>query len=166
MSLSPLILERPGRWRLFGLFCIVIISFLPALPLVLAATGQAPTDLFSKFQGFLPLLLKSLVLSLSGAAMALSLGLFAGVFYSLYEFPGRKLFMFLFLSVLEDSGYIARVAFILDRVLRIFGLQGKSILAMIVSGGFGAGGCAVPGVMATRTLRDEKDRLITILVAP
>ena len=75
-------------------------------------------------------------------------------------------FMFLFLSVLEDSGYIARVAFILDRVLRIFGLQGKSILAMIVSGGFGAGGCAVPGVMATRTLRDEKDRLITILVAP
>lgn len=75
-------------------------------------------------------------------------------------------FMFLFLSVLEDSGYIARVAFILDRIMRIFGLQGKSILAMIVSGGFGAGGCAVPGVMATRTLRDEKDRLITILVAP
>lgn len=75
-------------------------------------------------------------------------------------------FMFLFIAILEDSGYIARVAFIMDRVLRVFGLQGKSILAMIVSGGLGAGGCAVPGVMATRTLREEKDRLVTILVAP
>ncbi len=75
-------------------------------------------------------------------------------------------FMFLFISALEDSGYIARVAFILDRLLRVFGMQGKSILAMIVSGGLGAGGCAVPGIMATRTLREEKDRLITMLVAP
>ncbi|MBN2307999.1 MAG: ferrous iron transport protein B, partial [Candidatus Hydrogenedentes bacterium] len=74
--------------------------------------------------------------------------------------------MFLFTSALEDTGYIARVAFILDRVLRAFGLQGKSILAMIVSGGLGCGGCAVPGVMATRTLREEKDRLVTMLVAP
>jgi len=74
-------------------------------------------------------------------------------------------FMFLLLGVIEDSGYIARIAFVLDRVLRAFGLQGKSILAMIVSGGI-AGGCAVPGVMATRTLREEKDRLTTMLVAP
>jgi len=74
--------------------------------------------------------------------------------------------MFLFISALEDTGYIARVAFILDRVLQTFGLQGKSILAMIVSGGLGAGGCAVPGVMATRTLREERDRLVTMLVAP
>ncbi len=74
--------------------------------------------------------------------------------------------MFLFISALEDTGYIARVAFILDRVLQCFGLQGKSILAMIVSGGLGTGGCAVPGVLATRTLREEKDRLITMLVAP
>ncbi|MFO7975409.1 MAG: ferrous iron transport protein B [Candidatus Hydrogenedentota bacterium] len=74
--------------------------------------------------------------------------------------------MFFFISALEDTGYIARVAFILDRVLQTFGMQGKSILALIVSGGLGAGGCAVPGVMATRTLREEKDRLITMLVAP
>ncbi len=74
--------------------------------------------------------------------------------------------MFLLISALEDSGYIARVAFILDRMLQTFGLQGKSILALIVSGGLGAGGCAVPGVLATRTLREEKDRLITMLVAP
>lgn len=74
--------------------------------------------------------------------------------------------MFLCISTLEDTGYVARVAFILDRVLQTFGLQGKSILAMIVSGGLGAGGCAVPGVMATRTLREDKDRLVTMLVAP
>ena len=74
--------------------------------------------------------------------------------------------MFMFIAVLEDTGYMARVAFILDRLLKVFGLQGKSVLALIVSGGLGAGGCAVPGVMATRTLRDEKDRLVTMLVAP
>ena len=74
--------------------------------------------------------------------------------------------MFLFVAALEDTGYIARIAFILDKALKTFGLQGKSILAMIVSGGLGGGGCAVPGVMATRTLKEEKDRLVTILVAP
>lgn len=74
--------------------------------------------------------------------------------------------MFLFIAALEDTGYVARVAFILDRVLHMFGMQGKSILAMIVSGGLGAGGCAVPGVMATRTLREERDRLVTMLVVP
>ena len=75
-------------------------------------------------------------------------------------------FMFLFIAVLEDTGYIARVAFILDRVMRVFGLQGKSILALIISGGLGGGGCAVPGIMAARTLREEKDRLVTMLVVP
>ncbi len=74
--------------------------------------------------------------------------------------------MFLFVAILEDTGYVARAAFVLDRLLRAFGLQGKSILAMIVSGGLGGGGCAVPGVMATRTLREERDRLVTMMVAP
>ena len=74
--------------------------------------------------------------------------------------------MFVFVAVLEDTGYVARVAFVMDRALRAFGLQGRSILAMIVSGGLGGGGCAVPGIMATRTMRDEKDRLITMMVAP
>jgi len=74
--------------------------------------------------------------------------------------------LFLFVAFLEDSGYIARVAFIMDRALKAFGMQGKSILAMIVSGGLGGGGCAVPGVMAARTLSTEKDRLVTILVSP
>ncbi len=73
--------------------------------------------------------------------------------------------MFLFIAFFEDSGYIARVSFILDRLLRMFGLQGKSILSFVMAGGLGPG-CAVPAVMATRTLRDEKDRLITMFVSP
>ena len=92
-------------------------------------------------------------------------GIISGV-GSVMSFVPLIFFMFLFISALEDSGYIARVAFIMDRLLKTFGLQGKSILAMLISGGLGAGGCAVPGVMAARTLREEKDRLITILVAP
>ncbi len=75
------------------------------------------------------------------------------------------MFMFFFIAILEDSGYMARMAFILDRLLRTFGMHGNSMLALIVSGGL-AGGCAVPGVMATRTLRDPKERITTILVVP
>ncbi len=75
------------------------------------------------------------------------------------------MFMFFFTAILEDSGYMARMAFIMDRVLRVFGMHGNSMLALIVSGGI-AGGCAVPGIMATRTLRDPRERIVTILVAP
>jgi ferrous iron transport protein B len=74
-------------------------------------------------------------------------------------------FMFIGISVLEDSGYMARVAFILDRLFRAFGLNGNSAMALIVGGGI-AGGCAIPGVLAARTLRDPKERIATILVTP
>jgi ferrous iron transport protein B len=73
--------------------------------------------------------------------------------------------MFLMISFLEDSGYMARVAYMLDRVLRIFGLHGCSAMPFIVSGGI-MGGCAVPGLMATRTLRSPKEKLATLLTAP
>lgn len=75
------------------------------------------------------------------------------------------MFMFFGIAILEDSGYLARVAFMLDRIFRIFGLNGSSVMAYIVSGGI-AGGCAVPGVMATRTLRSPKERMATLLTAP
>lgn len=74
-------------------------------------------------------------------------------------------FMFLAIAILEDTGYMARIAFMLDRVLRGFGLHGASMLALMVSGGL-AGGCAVPGIMATRTMKEPKERLVTMLVAP
>lgn len=75
------------------------------------------------------------------------------------------MFMFFSIAIMEDSGYMARVAYMLDRVLRWFGLHGNSVMALIVSGGI-SGGCAVPGAMATRTLRDPKERIATLLVLP
>ena len=75
------------------------------------------------------------------------------------------MFMFFGIAVLEDSGYLARVAFMMDRVFHLFGLHGSSVMPFIVSGGI-AGGCAVPGVMATRTLRSPKERMATLLTVP
>jgi ferrous iron transport protein B len=75
------------------------------------------------------------------------------------------MFMFLGIALLEDSGYLARVAFMMDRIFRTFGLHGSSVMPFIVSGGI-AGGCAVPGVMATRTLRSPKERMATLLTVP
>jgi len=74
-------------------------------------------------------------------------------------------FMFFGIALLEDSGYLARVAFMLDRLFRMFGLHGNSVMPFIVSGGI-AGGCAVPGVMATRTIKSPRERLATLLTAP
>ena len=75
------------------------------------------------------------------------------------------LFMFLGIAVLEDSGYLARMSFMLDRLFRLFGLHGNSVMPFIVSGGI-AGGCAVPGVMAARTIKSPRERIVTILTAP
>jgi ferrous iron transport protein B len=75
------------------------------------------------------------------------------------------LFMFLGIAILEDSGYLARVAFMLDRVFSTFGLHGASVMPFIISGGI-AGGCAVPGIMATRTLKSPRERLATLLTVP
>ncbi|MGE4558034.1 MAG: ferrous iron transport protein B [Desulfovibrionaceae bacterium] len=81
------------------------------------------------------------------------------------SFAPLIMIMFLLIAFLEDSGYMARVAYMMDRVFRIFGLHGCSVMPMIVSGGI-AGGCAVPGVMAARTLRSPREKLATILTAP
>lgn len=69
--------------------------------------------------------------------------------------------MFLFLAFLEDSGYMARAAFVVDRLMRALGLPGKSFVPMVV--GFG---CNVPGVMATRTLENKRDRILTVMMSP
>ena len=73
--------------------------------------------------------------------------------------------MFMAITILEDLGYMARMAYMMDRVFRMFGLHGASLMPFIVSGGI-PGGCAVPGVMAARTLRSPKEKLATILTAP
>lgn len=87
-------------------------------------------------------------------------GIFAGV-GSVLSFLPIIVTLFFFLSLMEDSGYIARVAFVMDKLLRKIGLSGKSIVPMLI--GFG---CTVPAVMATRTLPSERDRKMTILLTP
>ncbi|MCR4667229.1 MAG: ferrous iron transport protein B [Desulfovibrio sp.] len=73
--------------------------------------------------------------------------------------------MFTLLSFLEDCGYMARMAYMMDRVFRVFGLHGASVMPYCVAGGI-AGGCAIPGAMATRTLRSPKEKLATLLTLP
>ena len=87
-------------------------------------------------------------------------GIFGGV-GSVLSFLPVIVTLFFFLSLLEDSGYMARVAFVMDKLLRKIGLSGRSIVPMLV--GFG---CTVPGVMASRTLPSERDRKMTILLTP
>ena len=76
-------------------------------------------------------------------------------------FLPQILFLFLFIGILEDSGYLARAALIADRTMRTFGLQGKSFIPLL-----SAYACAVPAIMATRTIENKRDRMATILIAP
>lgn len=87
-------------------------------------------------------------------------GILGGLF-AVFGFLPQILLLFLFFSILEDSGYMARVAFILDRIFRKFGVSGRAFLPMIM--GFG---CSVPAMVNTRTLADEKERVATIRVIP
>lgn len=87
-------------------------------------------------------------------------GILAGM-GSMLVFVPQIMLLFLFLALLEDSGYMARAAFIMDRLLRKLGLSGKSFIPMLL--GFG---CSVPAVMAARTLENEKDRRLTIILTP
>lgn len=87
-------------------------------------------------------------------------GIFSGV-GSVLSFLPLIVVLFFFLSILEDSGYMARVAFVMDKLLRKIGLSGRSFVPMLI--GFG---CSVPGIMATRTLSSNRDRKMTILLTP
>ncbi len=87
-------------------------------------------------------------------------GIFSGV-GSVLSFLPLIIVLFFFLSILEDSGYMARVAFVMDKLLRKIGLSGRSFVPMLV--GFG---CSVPGIMATRTLSSNRDRKMTIMLTP
>ncbi|MCP3943813.1 MAG: ferrous iron transport protein B [Desulfobacteraceae bacterium] len=142
---------------------VIMVAILMGLYHFTFAYGQIPAGWLETFFGWLGSvvngalpdgLLKSLVIS----------GIIDGV-GGVFGFIPLIMFMFLGISFLEDSGYLARMAFMLDRVFRIFGLHGSSVMAFIVSGGI-AGGCAVPGVMATRTLKSPKERLATLLTVP
>ena len=94
------------------------------------------------------------------AAGLINDGIFAGIF-AVLSFVPQILTIFLFFSLLEDSGYMSRVVFILDRIFRKFGLSGRAFIPMIM--GFG---CSVPAIVNTRTLADEKEKVATIRVIP
>lgn len=87
-----------------------------------------------------------------------------GIFNSIgaiFTFVPQLIILFLLLSILEDTGYMARVAFILDRVFRKFGLSGRSFIPMLIGTG-----CSIPGIMASRTIESENDRKMTIILTP
>jgi ferrous iron transport protein B len=87
-------------------------------------------------------------------------GIITGV-GAVITFVPQLLVLFMFISILEDSGYMARVAFMMDRIFRRFGLSGKSFIPMVVGLG-----CSVPGIMATRTLENERERKLTAVLTP
>ena len=87
-------------------------------------------------------------------------GIITGV-GAVLTFVPQLVVLFIFISILEDSGYMARVAFIMDRIFRHFGLSGKSFIPMVVGLG-----CSVPGIMATRTLENERERKLTAVLTP
>jgi ferrous iron transport protein B len=142
---------------------IIMLAVIAGLYHFVFTYSEIPVGWFETFFGWLgdgvsrvlpDGLLKSLIVS----------GIIDGV-GGVLGFVPLIMFMFFGIAFLEDSGYLARVAFMLDRVFRTFGLHGSSVMAFIVSGGI-AGGCAVPGVMATRTLKSPRERLATLLTVP
>ena len=130
-------------------------DFEAALP----AEEPAPEDFGFLIPG-IPVLLDNLLGGLGIADWLYSLimdGIVAGV-GAVLGFVPQILVLFLFLAVLEDCGYMARVAFIMDRIFRKFGLSGKSFIPMLIGTG-----CGIPGIMASRTIEQERDRRMTIM---
>ncbi|RLD98204.1 MAG: ferrous iron transport protein B [Aquificota bacterium] len=127
------------------------------------SVGGPIADLIDGFFGYLGEHAAALIASAHGPAWLASLisdGIIGGVGSVLVFFPNIFI-LFLAIAVLEDSGYMARGAFVMDRFMHAIGLHGKSFIPMML--GFG---CNIPGIMATRTMENEKDRLLTILVNP
>ena len=144
---------------------------IPVFVLIMAAVFYLTFNVIGAWlQGLLETGIESLTVSIDNILTAANVnpaihslivdGIFAGV-GSVLSFIPIIVIMFLFLSLLEDSGYIARVAFVMDHMLRRIGLSGRSIVPMLI--GFG---CSVPAVMATRTLPSDRDRRMTILLTP
>ncbi len=125
--------------------------------------GQHPMDWLGLFFGWLGETAESLIPEGLVQSLVVS-GIIDGV-GGVLSFVPLILIIFFLIAFLEDSGYMARIAYMMDRVFRMFGLHGSSVMPFIVSGGVG-GGCAVPGVMASRTLRSRKEKLATLLTAP
>ncbi len=170
MSTSEKI-DRIVTNRILGLPIFLVVMF-AVYYLAISTFGTAMTDwvndnLFGEGFDFLgtacpsiPMVVEGWLTSLGASDLVISLvndGIVAGVGAVLGFIP-QMFVLFILLSFLEDCGYMARVAFVMDRVFRRFGLSGKSFIPMLVSTG-----CGVPGVLATKTIENEKDRRMTVM---
>ncbi len=154
-------LDRILTHRLFG--PIIMLFVLYSLFFITFRLGELPLEWMNNLFEWLGKLFSSILPPGVFRSLIVS-GIIGGVGGVLSFFP-LILIMFFCLSFLEDSGYMARIAYMLDRVLRSFGLHGSSVMPFILSGGI-PGGCAVPGILATRTLRSPKEKLATLLTVP
>jgi ferrous iron transport protein B len=142
---------------------VIMVGMLYGIFQLTFALGEYPMGWLEAFFGWLGDTVTKIVPEGLVQSLLVS-GIIDGV-GSVMGFVPLIVIMFLLVTFLEDLGYMARVAYMLDRVFRIFGLHGASVMPLIISGGL-PGGCAVPGVMAARTLRSPKERLATIITAP
>jgi ferrous iron transport protein B len=143
--------------RFFGL--VILIAVLLLVFQTIFSWATLPMDLLEKGFGGLGDLVKS-QMSEGILTDLLVDGVIAGVGGVMIFLP-QILLLFLFISILEDTGYLARAAFLLDKLMSRVGLHGKAFLPLMSSFA-----CAIPGIMATRTIEDRRDRFATILIAP
>lgn len=149
--------------RIFSIPIFLLIMF-GVFQITFGTIGSITTDFIDGFINDYLIGVVSGWLEAGGASGWLHSMIIDGIFGglgSIFVFIPQITILFLFLSLLEDSGYMARAAFIMDRLLRKLGLSGKSFIPMLM--GFG---CSVPAVMAARTLENEKDRKLTIILTP
>ncbi len=153
-------IDRIVTSRIWGLPIFVLVMFC-VYWLAMGPFGTFLTDWANDdFGGWLGGLAESLMGTIGASEWVSSLvveGIVGGV-GAVLGFVPQMLVLFLMLCILEDIGYMARVAFIMDRIFRRFGLSGKSFIPMLIGSG-----CGVPGVMATRTIENERDRRMTIM---
>jgi ferrous iron transport protein B len=148
--------------RFFAIPIFLVIMFL-VFWLTFGLIGAWLSDTFSAGIDYITALSDAGLTQLGVSSWMHSLiidGIFAGV-GSVLSFLPVILLLFFFLSILEDTGYMARVAFVMDKLLRKIGLSGRSFVPMLI--GFG---CSVPAIMATRTLSSERDRKMTVILTP
>jgi ferrous iron transport protein B len=159
-ELSPNLSERIDRvvtHRILGPVILLLVMLL-VFQAIFSWTSLPMTLIDNVFSG-----LADIVRGLLPAGIFADLltdGVIAGV-GGVIAFLPQILLLFLFISLLEDSGYMARAAFLMDRVMRAVGLHGKAFVPLLSSFA-----CAVPGIMATRTIENPKDRVATIMIAP
>lgn len=161
-QLRSINIDKVLTHKIFALpifMCIMLLVFWITFGLV----GPVLSDLLSECIDSVTELTSGFLLSIQVSDWLRSLiidGVFAGV-GSVLSFLPTIVILFFLLSILEDSGYMARVAFVMDKLLRKIGLSGRSFVPMLI--GFG---CSVPAIMSTRTLSSERDRRLTILLIP